>query len=806
MQKVMFALTSIFVLPGLVFAQGNWVAFTSNAAGMPPIVEVLESTNLRTVIHVTIPGMWVEDTLINGTIYQILKIPNYGTMYNVGAPQLPAIRELVAIPPISNANISVISTATPLILNGYVVYPYQAPVPEGQPPCPFTIDTILYATNVFYPTSATALSDPAVWRDVRVVQPALYSITFNPVTQQLNVCYECTIMLYYWGVSNTNILLGGYPAGVGPDYATMYRSQIINYDWLGIQEDERYSSYAYLVITTEQYADAIEPFVFWKAKKGFEVEAEIVAAGLDPEDIKRIIKTDYDERHTEWVLLVGDHADIQLKNIGSPIYSRSDYWYSLITGADHYPELAIGRFSPSNTTDVATMTNKTFAYERNPCANWDIDRILLVVCWNCLDSYACKQHIRRYVMAPINFTVDTAYAMDTLGIYCYASNETVKDYMQEDGGVSIVNYRGHGYWDAWGEQSVHGWSSENEYFTNTDVRSLNNYWYQDSAWLPLVFNFCCMTGNIPYPECMTEAWTRSPNGGAAGALGATYLTSSLVSNPMDTILFETMFSTTTVTSPMYAVGKAMNYAKVWVINNPPSGATMDEILQVVYRQLWVGDPSLEVWTDSTGDLASLAVTHPTSISTQPTEFTVSVTDSTIPVPGALVCLYKGSDIHERGFTDADGQITFYIDPATEGTLYVTVTNHHDRYDYFYNYRPYEGTCRVLSLPGGPMSSDHSPTIPTFYALGVACPSPFERLTEIRYQIPDTGSEPWICLKVHDVTGRLVRTLVNEPQGPGYYRVLWDGTDDLGKTISSGIYFYRFEGGDFTAVKKMVMLR
>lgn len=747
--------------------------------------------------------MWVEDTLINGTAYHILRIPDHGTMCNVGAPQLPAIRELVAIPPISDANISVTCTATPLILSGYMVYPSQAPVPEGQLPGPFAIDTTLYATNVFYPTSVSQLSDPAVWRDVRVVKPALYPITFNPVTQQLNICYDCTIVLNYLGTSNYNILPGGYPAGVGPDYAAMYRSQIINYDWLGIQEDERFSSFAYLVITTSAYYDAIQPFVFWKKKAGFDTDVEIVAAGTSQDEIKRIIKYDYEERKTEWVLLVGEHADIR---VASTPFGSSDYWYTLITGADHYPELAIGRFSPDNTTDVVTMTNKTFAYERTPCANWDVDEVLLVVCWNCLDSYACKQHIRRYVMEPINFTVDTAYAMDTLGIYCYATNETVKDYMQEDGGVSIVNYRGHGDFDAWGDPPFHGWSSENEYFTNTDVRSLNNFWYPDSAWLPLVFNFCCKTGNIPYPECMTEAWTRSPNGGAAGALGATYLTCYLVSNPMDTILFETMFSTTTVTSPMYAVGKAINYAKVWVINNPPSGATMDEILQAVYRQLWAGDPSLEVWTDSTGDLASLTVTYPTSISTQPTEFTVSVSDDTIPVLGALVCLYKESDIHVRGFTDADGQITFYIGPATEGTLHVTVTNHHDRYDYFYNYRPYEGTCRVLSLPGGPMSSDHSSTIPAFYALGSAYPSPFERLTEIRYQIPRTGSEPWIYLKVHDVTGRLVRTLVNEPQGPGYYRVLWDGSDNLGKTIPSGIYFYRFEGGNFSDVKKMVMLR
>ncbi|NOR18296.1 hypothetical protein GQ543_11400 [candidate division WOR-3 bacterium] len=57
MKKVILALMTVLVFPGLVYAQGNWVSFTSNVAGAPPIIEVLESNNSRTVVHVTIPGM-----------------------------------------------------------------------------------------------------------------------------------------------------------------------------------------------------------------------------------------------------------------------------------------------------------------------------------------------------------------------------------------------------------------------------------------------------------------------------------------------------------------------------------------------------------------------------------------------------------------------------------------------------------------------------------------------------------------------------------------------------------------------------
>jgi len=683
-------------------------------------------------------------------------------------------------------------------------------VPEGEPPGPFVIDTLLYSTNAFYPDHATELSDPAVWRDVRVVHSTLYPITFNPVTHQLNICYDFFIELDYQGTSNVNVLPGGYPAGVGPQYAAMYRDQIINYDWLGISEGERYSSFAYLVITTNDYNNAIQPFVFWKRKKGVEVEVEIVDPGSSPDDIKDIIEADYEARNTEWVLLVEDHPVIPIYETE---YGFSDYWYTLLTGEDDYPELAVGRFSPSDTTDVKTMVNKTFAYERTPCASWDIDEVLLVVCWNCTDSYRCKQYIRTDVMEPINFKVDTAYAMDTVLngnlILCKATNKTVTDYIQKKGGVNIVNYRGHGLHNVWGWSR--GWSYDNEYFTTSHVRSLNNWSTPDSAWLPLVFNFCCSNGAIQNPsECLVEAWTRSPDGGAVGALGATGETYWPVSNAMDTILFEFMFDHTDLTSVSnYEIGKAINYAKVWVINNPP--CSMDSTLKVVYRHLWAGDPSLEVWTDSTGNLAPLVTTHPTIIETQPTQFTVLVEDEVgpvnIPVQRALVCLYKESDIHERGFTDSNGQITFIIEPNTAGILHVTVTDHHSS-NYYYNYEPYEGTCRVLWSPGGPMSRDHS-AIPKFFALGQSYPNPFERITEIRYQIPkgvDSRQKSVVSMNIYDVTGRLVKTLVNEPQEPGYYKVLWDGKDDLRKAVSSGIYFYRLEAGDFTGIKKMVVMR
>lgn len=83
------------------------------------------------------------------------------------------------------------------------------------------------------------------------------------------------------------------------------------------------------------------------------------------------------------------------------------------------------------------------------------------------------------------------------------------------------------------------------------------------------------------------------------------------------------------------------------------------------------------------------------------------------------------------------------------------------------------------------------------------PNPFNPRTNFGLQIADFG---FVELKIYDVTGRLVRTLVSENKAPGSYTVQWDGTDARGQAVSSGIYLYRLTAAGFQAQKKMLLIR
>jgi len=111
------------------------------------------------------------------------------------------------------------------------------------------------------------------------------------------------------------------------------------------------------------------------------------------------------------------------------------------------------------------------------------------------------------------------------------------------------------------------------------------------------------------------------------------------------------------------------------------------------------------------------------------------------------------------------------------------------------------------------------SIPTSFALYQNYPNPFNPVTSIQYavgsrQTKTADSGRWTAdgsfihttLKIYNVLGQKVRTLVDEGKLPGIHRVIWDGKDDEGEDVASGIYFYQLAAENHTLAKKMLILR
>lgn len=94
-------------------------------------------------------------------------------------------------------------------------------------------------------------------------------------------------------------------------------------------------------------------------------------------------------------------------------------------------------------------------------------------------------------------------------------------------------------------------------------------------------------------------------------------------------------------------------------------------------------------------------------------------------------------------------------------------------------------------------------VPSKFVLHQNYPNPFNPSTTIIYDLPAQGD---VRLEVFNLIGQKVRTLVHASQTPGTYRVEWDGRDDAGNTVGTGVYFYKLVRGEQVETRKMVFVR
>ena len=147
-------------------------------------------------------------------------------------------------------------------------------------------------------------------------------------------------------------------------------------------------------------------------------------------------------------------------------------------------------------------------------------------------------------------------------------------------------------------------------------------------------------------------------------------------------LYDQQFFRALFTSGLYNLGVTHADAKDYYV---PDAHVDDYMRYALYEITLLGDPEMPIWTETP---ASLVATHDATLPTGSSAFTVTVTSGGSPVVDAVVCLWKDGEVHLADDTDGSGAVTLTPDPATAGTMYVTVTKH--------DYLPYEGSATVTA--------------------------------------------------------------------------------------------------------------
>jgi Zn-dependent metalloprotease len=116
---------------------------------------------------------------------------------------------------------------------------------------------------------------------------------------------------------------------------------------------------------------------------------------------------------------------------------------------------------------------------------------------------------------------------------------------------------------------------------------------------------------------------------------------------------------------------------------------------------------------------------------------------------------------------------------------------------------FRGTASGAELAKGGNALSATLALPESFELKQNYPNPFNPTTTIVFSLPQ---ESEVAIKIYDINGSLVRTLVKDKRPAGEYRIVWNGQNDHGARVSSGVYIYRIEAGSFAQTRRMVMLK
>ena len=758
MRKLFLLLAMLSLVAGSAFA-GQQVVLQKSDSQYD--IRVLQSDLHNTVIHYQVNDFMLESVFIDGAQYSTVTLGRRAKSMELGLPALPTLRESIVIPDDRAMGVRIVD-ADYVELSGIDVAPSKGSLTRNVDPAlvRHSFDAF-YGGDQWYPADVAALDAPYIMRDTRGMVVEVNPFRYNPASRTLRVYTSITVEVFDAGAGQVNVLTQR-PAKRVDEFERIFDRHYLNYGAAAAAGD-RYASVpeggSMLVICYDAFMGATQPLVDWKNQMGVPTTmVPVSTAGSTGGQLKSYVQNAYDTEGVCYVLLIGDGPQVPYNmNDGG----ASDPMLGLLAGSDDYPEAFVGRMSATNTSEVTNQVTKAIEYERDAVAGSD---------WFAKgsgigssegagygdDGEADWQHQDNIRLDLLGFTyteVDRFYP--NTGVSATAVRNAVNE------GRGFMNYTGHG--------STQAWSTSG--FNNTNVNQLTN-----DNMLPFIVSVACVNGNFPSATCFAEAWLRASNGGEPSGAVAMYA-STVNQQWAPPMCGQDEITDLLVAEEKRTIGGLFFNGSCQMMDEYGGNGRTEFKNWTIF-----GDPSMRVRTAAPG---SMAVSHDASIQLDASSFTVQ------SEAGALVGLSQDGEFVGSAVANGSGTaVVTFSRSLVEADLDVVVSNFN----------------RVTYLASVEVIADLTPVdefAPSAFALGQNFPNPFNPKTTINFALPNAGE---VALDVFSATGQHVRTLQSGDMAAGQHSVVWNGKDDAGHSVGSGIYFYKLQSDELSETKKMMLLK
>ncbi|MBN1296008.1 lamin tail domain-containing protein [bacterium] len=549
--------------------------------------------DVETRIHVEITDLDVSYREIGTAVYTVVEIPGMPLTMAEGLPMLPRIPQMIQISDTLVPEVTVEPLSVRLIPLAYPLIPAQDDCEIEDIVAIESDRESLLIENTVYPPNALLVSEPMIMRDVRTIIVSYHPVRYRVKDRCLEVVEEAEIVVRYRPGPAVNTITQRGPYSRTFDH--LYRAMITNYRDPWPEDAQRDAAEVYLMVMPRAFESRCQGFITWKEDQGFQVEIIRLEELTSPTaaNVWQAIQLMYNSEHRPvYVCIVGNTNNF-------PVYESydnyhppadpfdDDYYYQLLDGADLLPETFQSRLPARNVTELTTMLSKILWYEQTPqTSNSAFYKTALMAA---ADNYESQITVKEQTADRLD--VNLGYStIHTMYDWNWSSEQEIMDWVEQ--GVSIINYRGEGWYT--------GWSPSGGSFSYSDVESINN-----TNLLPVITSIGCGVGMFDGSSAsFSHSWmtmgTPTNHMGAVAFMGPTFNTRTIINNWIDRGIYRGFcYHDITRSADVFAYGKLYAYDYLYDYNDPQYGVEgIREHLNVHLREYVLqGTPDLWWRTD-----------------------------------------------------------------------------------------------------------------------------------------------------------------------------------------------------------------
>ncbi len=478
-------------------------------------VSIPEGSYAGVVFRATVSGIGFSEVNTSEGFFTLLNIKEFGLRNAEGEPALPVYRKLIEVPLGATYSVRIRHSHVTEIDLGqhgirFPVFPAQPPLSKSDDPdkVPFIINKALYNTDRYIEDELVTVTNIGLMRALNLARVDISPVQYNPVTQILRIYddLEIEIVFEHADIQGTEDLK---VSKASPYFISTYK-MAANYRSPGPDDALITSAPAtYVIVSDPMFQSALQPFIQWKVKKGFNVIQAYTnnpAVGTTTTSIKSYLQNLYNTPPAgyaapSFVLFVGDVAQIPAWS-GSAGSHITDLRYCEYTG-DNLPEVFYGRFSANNLAQLQPQIDKTLEYEQflMPDPTFLGEAVMVAGADGSHQTWSNGQ---------INYGTETYFnAAHNILSHTYLQPEpSGGNYSQNirnnvSNGVAYGNYTAHCSSDGWADPS----------FTISHIPALTN-----QGKYGLLVGNCCQSATFG-GTCFAEEILRAENKGAVGYIG-----------------------------------------------------------------------------------------------------------------------------------------------------------------------------------------------------------------------------------------------------------------------------------------------